>query len=303
MTDPTAQDPFEVPEGYTGDIGNPLEGENVQLPYLAPFVYWANGKIVHKLEGGPRFFGAWGMNDADMGTMLQQSGMGTPPPGWTPYDQVNEQTGNPYTSFMCRYIYVAIFGSRFAWLKDKKNPNDKGKGHYQVLGYMAYPEATTKEMIPFGPVVLTCKSMASKYLKKAVVKFATDTQSARMKFANNLPISAFYSCFGTFGDQRVEEEVGQGNNRKKITPLRLWLPEQIDEPFLRRMFVGKEIAARTATLRKMSTEWLEDWKRYAQDEEQPQGNGSGAQRPVPQPDLVEDHMPPEPPEYDDEMPS
>lgn len=289
MTDPNPQDPFEVPEGYTGDIGNPLDTEGIRLPFLAPNVWWFNGRNQFKKENDQRYFGAWSMNDDDMAAAMQEAGVSQPPLGWVPFDMVNDD-GDNYNAFLNRFICIAIFGSRKTW--DKK----ENKGRYQVLGYLAYPDQDRK-ITPFGPVVLTCKSMASKFLQDAVVDFQTKTQTARRKFANNLPISAFYALLGTWGNQRVEQTVGKGANQKKVTPLRLYLPEQIDEQFLRTYFVGKEIAAKTAALKKEAREWLDAWK-------QPQEPAASNGRDVPQADLVADHMPemPSEPPLDEEPP-
>lgn len=288
---PQVQDPFEVPEGYTGDIGNPLDTEGVRLPFQAPYVWWMNGLNQFKKELDVRYFGGWCMGDEDMGAAIELLGASVPPLGWIPYEMVNGD-GDNYTAFASRFIYLAIFGSRKRW------DTDKNRGHYQVLGYMAYPNEN-KIMVPFSPVVLTCKATAGMFLEKAVIEFSSKTQGSRRKFANNLPISAFYACFGTFGDQRVEQEVGK-DTKKKVTPLRLWLPKQIDEPFLRSFFVGKEIAAQTAELRKDAREWLDAWKQPVQAEAPANGN----RKPAPQADPIADHMPEMPPEppVEDGMP-
>lgn len=296
MADPQAQDPFEVPEGYAGDIGNPLEGEGIRLPFLAPFLWWTNGLNQFKQEQGPRYFGGWTMNDVDM---VAASELSDPKvdftPGWTPFEMVND-AGESYTAFLSRHLYIAVFGSRKKW------DNEKNRGQYQVLGYMGYRTQGSNEMFPFGPVVLTAKSTASMFLQNAVIEFANKTAAARQKYANNLPISAFYACLGSFGDKRVEQEVGK-QVKKKVTPLKLWLPEKLDDNFLRSFFVGREIAARTTELKKQSQEWLAAWKQ-APAPAQGNGNGAGARRPTPQADLAADHMPepPEPPEFDDEAP-
>jgi hypothetical protein len=278
----TPQDPdeFEVPEGYGEDIGNPLDTEGVRLPFMAPYTWWQNGKNVFKKDGGAPYFGGWAMSDVDMASVAAANN-DVLPLQWTSYDLVNDK-GDDYTAFMTRWAYIAVLGTRKRWLQEEN------KGQYQVLAYAAY-QGQNKEIIPFSPVVLTCKGTAGMFLQAAVIKFATQTAAARKKFAHDLPISAFFATIGTFGTTPEAQSVGKEEGKKKmVTPLKLWLPEKIDGSYLHAAFVGKDLAALTASLRKDAKDWLAAWKVAA-----PVKAKEVQEEPEYVPDPIEDHVPPE----------
>jgi hypothetical protein len=274
---------FEVPEGYTGDIGNPLEGEGVRLPFAAPYVWWVNGKDGYKNERSPRFFGGWAMKAEDMALAIDEN-RGINPNGWNSFDMTSDD-GNEYVAYLNRKIFVAVLGTRFRWLADVN------KGQYQVLVYLGFDQ--DKKIIPFTPAVLTAKGTAGMFLRTAINDFSTKTSTLRRKLANNLPVSAFYACLGTFGEVPVIKSVGT-EKKKNVTPVSLWMPANLDEGFLRAMFVGSEIAGVTAGLKKEAADWLAAWKQPAQ-QAQPQQQ---AQR-----QSYADDMPEfSPPPPDDDMP-
>lgn len=274
---------FEVPAGYTEDIGDPLEGESIRLPFLAPIVWWQNGKNAFKKDGGAPYFGGWAMSDVDMAALVS-SNSDALPLGWTSYDLVNDQ-GEDYTAFMTRWAYFAILGARSRWDKQAN------RGFYQVLAYLAY-QNTEKKPVAFAPVVLSSKGMGSKFLRDAVIKFSTQTAAARKKFANDLPISAFYATIGTFGTTPEIQSVGKEEGKKKnVTPLKLWLPEKIDEAYLRAAFIGKDLAALTAGLKKDAGEWLKAWKQAP--EQQPAQPKAEPNEPQYVPDPIGEHIAPE----------
>lgn len=271
---PNDPNDFDVPEGYNDEIGNPLEGEGVRLPFLAPLVWWQNGRPIFKETKGAPYFGGWAMNDVDMGALQAQTD--TLPLGWLSYNLVNDQ-GEDYTAFMARWAYIAILGTRFRWIAEVN------KGQYQVLAYMAY-QAENKAIVPYSPIVLTCKGTAGMFLRQAVIKFATQTAAARKKFAHDLPISAFFATIGTFGPTPETQSVGKEEGKKKsVTPLKLWLPEKIDGGYLHAAYVGREVAELSIGLRKDAADWLADWKQPQKQQRKRTQAGPGEEEYVPDP--------------------
>lgn len=283
---PNDPNEFDIPEGYNEGIGNPLDNEGVRLPFLAPMVWWQNGRPIFKDRGGAPYFGGWAMNDVDMSALHDQTD--TLPLNWLSYDLVNEQ-GEDYTAFMTRWAYFAIIGTRNRWIQEVN------KGHYQVLAYMAY-QGADKSIVPYSPVVLTCKGTAGMFLRQAVIKFSTQTAAARKKFAKDLPISAFFATLGTFGQAPEYQSVGKEEGKKKnVTPVNLWLPEKIDGAYLHAAYVGREIAELSIGLRKDAADWLADWKQPQKQQRKQEQANPGEEEYVPDPMN-------EPPQPDDVSP-
>lgn len=274
---------FEVPDGYGNDIGDPLEGEGVRLPFEAPYLWWTNGKSGYQNEGGPRFFGGWSMTSEDMDAAIDRNA-GVTPAGWKNFEMMNEE-GGTYSAYLSRVAYVAVLGTRTRWVVDQAS--GKGKSQYQALCYLAYVQ--DKKIIPFTPAVLTAKSTAGMFLRDAISDFNTKTRALRKKYANDLPISAFFAMIGSFGDTPNIKAVGK-TTKKNVTAMTLYMPKTLDEGFLRTVFIGKELAGVTAGLRKEASEWLAAWKKAP----------AAAQPQAAQPAYQEDDDYPAPP--DDDLP-
>src|SRR5690606_23854536 len=122
------------------------------------------------------------------------------------------------------------------------------------------------------------------------------TKAVRNKIAPGVPAWCFYLSIGTFGHERKQTMVGK-RAQKAITPITLYVPKEINETLIEKLFVGQETAETMAIYLENAQEWLQAYE----DRQAVHGNGGGRfNQPPPDDDFPLD--PPDPNFDEDEIP-
>lgn len=254
----------ELDPTLTQDLNNPLQtGDYVELPFFAPYLYVINGKANLKKADdkiNPPYFGGFGIAREDFENAVAEFGN---PNSFGFYTMVNQE-GNEYEIYAARAVAVAPIVTRERWVE--------GRSHLQILCLMAYRK--DDHFAPWGPVVLTAKGYASKYLKNALKDWESFTTRVRREYAPKYPANLFYCYVGTFGD-RKQIMVG-GASQSPITPIELYKGKdgQATQDTLLANFVGAETVARMRDYKVQAADWLADWKEAEQTAVH-NGNGNG----------------------------
>ena len=237
---------------------NPTDA--VVLPFFAPVFYWTRGRPnIPEQQSGVQHFGGW---QTDAVRLEEELG------GDIPFERLIRETivtgdGESYDAYVCRYLIVATIGRRFRLTKrtlpdGSLDPQDKGRGHLQVLAYSTGFDKDNKAYIPWLPVVLSAKGMSANSLDKVLKKWQKVTAEARVQ-AGKVSSDFFWNRLGTFGKEVKKETVGKKGAQNYITPIQLMLPDKIDLDFLKKVFVGKEIAEKMGQCAEQAQEWLHAW--------------------------------------------
>ena len=258
---------FNIPQDAMNEMQGAMQGERIELPFFAPTVWWMNGqnnqKQLVKVNGPAPYFGGWAAN-ADELELAPDI-----PPSFVKATLTNRQ-GQEYDVYTTRLVSVAVIAKRQKWVVDDTG---RGKSHVNLLCYLA-SASKEKGYTPWGPVVLSGKSLSGKKVLDALSDFEKRTRTLRAQ-AKGIPAWFFYATLGTFGDKPVQEMAGKGDKQSPITPCQVWLPDTITEDNLKSWFVGEDIAAAMMEFKHQAKDWLEDWKKPDQ-----------AQQAQPEPELT-----------------
>lgn len=234
--------------------------QGVQLPFVAPMMWWKNGEAAlrsTKEIKDARRFGGWGISEEEIANASLEL-----PSAF----QLFEMSGDNglYNAYLARWSYLAPIARRFAWFQ---KPDGNWTSKLNILAYMAEMKQD-KSIVPWGPVVLTAKGYSGKYIDDAVKKFSVSTAKLR----DGDPANFFYHPLGTFAAEPVAEKItGKGGSSSPITPCQLFIPtEGYSTDDMDKYFVGEEVAAVMTDLYDQSREWLDDWnnkKKVAQQEQ------------------------------------
>jgi len=235
-----------------GVQGSMQTGQGLQLPFVAPLVWWKNGEIALKATKevtDARRFGGWGVSEEEIVNADIDL-----PENWHLFEM--NGTKGSYNAYLARFIYVAPIDRRFAWFQ---KPDGKWTTKLNILCYMAEMSKEEKTMFPWGPVVLTAKGFSGMNIDNAFKKFSADTAKLR----DGDPVNYFYHALGTFTKEPVfEMATGKGGASSSITPCQLFLPSSgLTAEEMDRYFVGDDIAAKMVEYRKDAKEWLADWNK------------------------------------------
>jgi hypothetical protein len=234
----------------------------VKLPFSVVLLWWKRGG--DEREDGVRKFGGWvaGYEDVLENASTDNDGMPIIPEKLVQENFVSS-SGNPYSVYSVRNIAFAPIGKRFKWtyrtLSDgSKDPSDKGRGHVQVFGLSSFLD-DNKVYNLWKPVILSAKGLSAKSLQDAISEWERKTLAIRMSEGNGIPSNFFWSHLGTFGNEINKAQVGSGNKSNYITPVQIYLPQEINVDFLKKVFVGKGVATTMSVLAEEAKEWLEEW--------------------------------------------
>lgn len=258
---------FDLDDQITETVDNAWnQQEGVQLPFDHVLFWWKRGdpSVQKDLGSGVRHFGGWAANVDNLfsGAPIIDGNRWIPDV-FVEDTFVSSEEGETYQVYTTRRLAVAVIGQRFRWAY-RRNPDgsivksDRGRGHVQILGLSALPKKD-KSYDTWSPVVMSAKGLSAKALQEAISQWEKATAVLRSSEANSIPANFFWLHLGTFGDEIVKQKVGKGNTTNYITPPQLFQPENITVDFLKRVYVGKENAARMAVLAEEAEEWLADW--------------------------------------------
>ncbi len=244
-------------------------GDTVDLPFPVVYIWALNGQTGYKQQGGALYYGGWACKVDDIQSAAEQQGLQVPSE-WKRVT-IASRDGGEFEAYTTRSIVVAPIGKRESWLLDgQRYPayTEGGRRHLQVLAYLseAHGENGSRQLYPWGPVVLTAKGYQARNLLDAFSKWNKATAQTRWKSAPGVPAWCFYLSIGTYGKERQVVSVGKPGAQSPITPIGVFNYDHMDEEILNSLFVGNETAARMAELQDLSIEWLNAWKGKASAE-------------------------------------
>lgn len=252
-------DLFDLPQEFVNEVAGAMSGEKIELPFVAPYFWWQNGKPAYKALGSAAYFGGWASDADTYEGILHNNGLEIP--GNTKRITLANNEGKEYDVFACRSMPVAVIAKRSRWMIDETT--GKGRGHTQILAYAATGKKTEAgtAYVAWSPVVISGKGLAAKAIEDALRDFDRNTAAARRQYAKNLPAWFFWCNIGTFGDKPEQKMVGSGQ-QSPITPATVYLPKDgvITAEMLKTWYVGGDVAAVMVDLKKQAKEWLEAWR-------------------------------------------
>lgn len=247
---------YALPQEVVNEVKDGMkDSSGVKLPFPAPVMWWMNGKPALKEETeilDATRFGGWGISKEDIDALNV-----APAPSWKLKKMASGQGGGTYEAYICRTAWVAPIARRFAWFENE----GKSKSSVNVLAYL-YLRNEKGEFTEYGAVVLSAKSNSGLELDAAFKKFTALTAKLR----EDTPSQFFFHGIGTFGDTPIFKEVGKGSNVNSITPPQLAIPKD-GFTSLDKYFVGAEVAAKMAQLKRDSAEWIADWEKRGKKNE------------------------------------
>lgn len=233
-----------------------LDG-GASLPFDAPIFYWMRGEPnAPKGNTGVRYYGGWA---CDPSTMIE------PVPSVFALEDFQSSTGQEYQAYAARHLHVAIIAKRQRWVTDESG---HGRGHVQILAFAAVKtKGENAALQPWAPVVMSAKSTSAMALESEIRRWEQVTRMIRRQEFDNIPAWSFYLTIGTFGQDRLQVEVGK-TKKNFITPPRLY-DQQLTASSLGKRLVDVETWKKMGELRDLAEEWLQAWKQ-PQQPQQPQ---------------------------------
>lgn len=237
--------------------GSMDSNQGVQLPFVAPSMWWKNGEAALKPTQeikDARRFGGWGISEEDVANNSLEL------PNTFSLFEMNGNNGN-YNAYLARFVYVAPICRRFVWFQ---KPDGNWTSKLNVLVYMAEMKPE-KELVQWGPVVISAKGFSGKYIDDAFGKFSAKTASMR----DGDPVNYFYHPLGTFTSEPIFEKItGKGGASSPITPCQLFMPKEgYSDSDMDKYFVSEEVAAVMADLLEQAKEWQADWNKKGEKRE------------------------------------
>lgn len=239
-------------------------GGALTLPFPAPTLWVVNGNAQLKQLGGAQYFGGWAANREDIDEARQQNKVDWLPSAFHEEEIVTKdnQTLLVYTA---RNILCAPIAMRRAWVTEEGKrtaaypEGQKARQHVQVLAYLAGKADTNSLAAAWGPVVLSAKGFQANNLMDSFTAWNKHTQTLRRKIAPGVPAWCFYLAIGTFGERKTAM-VGKSGAQSPITPISAFLPTDLTEQTLEKLFVQNDIAGAMGVYLGDAAEWLNAWK-------------------------------------------
>lgn len=264
---------YAIPDDARQVIGSPRpEGEAIQLPFVAPLVWWTNGRPERRPEDGILYTGGWAMKGVDYDLAVAEYGQ---LPYWQ--ETLTDMTGDMGRLYETEYIAVAPFAGRRKWL-DKEKGDDYTGGWLQELCLMGYLDSDASTFVPWGPIVVSTKVYAAKRFGQFINDWSMMTADARKKYAGGRESWYFFMSVGHFGDEPKFVTRGKSNTATYSLPV-LYEYDEVTEAILDMTFVGSGSAAKMAAWKIAADEWIHDkaWR----DDPLPEESGNQNENPYP----------------------
>lgn len=274
--------------------GNMHTGSSVELPFPAPPFFIVNGDAKLAALKNIQYFGGFACSMTRINEAVDHwETAQLPIPGLQEMSIVVE--GSTELEVLAgRSIMIAPIGMRqFSTMKvqgSKKRvaPFTPGaRPGLQVLALLGWRDQQSKQQHAWGPILIT----ASGYQVNHVQKSIGGWQKAIKPFVKQLVpdatasvLNLFWMYMGTFGDRKQELV---GTEKKVITPITSYIPEDLDQAKVNSMYVGEEVAEFMADISEQADEWLKVF--------------ASMQTPVRETPARED-FPEDPPPPDDDIP-
>lgn len=273
-------------------------GGGIELPFKAPVFWWMNGQPQAKpfIQATPAlYYGGWASGqDAIEEVKDERGGV---PTGLALTD-VYAKNGKVIPSYTSRALVVAPIGFRSCWYKGDNGSQTRsvqyfqgGRQHIQVLALTGI-QRQDKSYQSWGPIVISAKGYQASYLQSALKDWKKALEIPRRQYAPDVPAWAFWCALGTFQKEAESHLVGKTGAQSPVTPINLFIPKEITEAMMIRLYVGSEAVDEMVQLLDSSQEWLNAWKQQGQ-------NGAKAAGGLMD---DEDYIPPEPVGEENEIP-
>lgn len=245
---------FTIDKKYQDELKGGLNQQGgVKLPFPAPTVYWNNGDIALKAMPeikDARRFGGWGVDKAEL------EDLGLPPsPAWVLHTMTSRKNGASYEAYLFRSAWVAPIARRSRWVEVDGRPKS-------TVNYLCMLALRNKEgsFLPYGPIVLSAKSLTGKALDDRFAEFRNKTAAIRGEALANF----FFHPIGTYGPEPVfADKKGKGGQSSSVTDPQLYIPaEGYTEAELTKYFVpnvNAELLDQMADYKRLAKEWIAEW--------------------------------------------
>ena len=277
--------------------GNMQTGGAVELPFVAPAFFWVNGDAKLMSLGNFQFFGGWAVSAEKLQLATESwENLQFPIPGLQEAMTALDN-GQSMTVYGSRSLYVAPIGMR-EYSSVLENGQQRrvapftpgGRPGIQVLAVLGYKNPDGS-IFHWAPVLLTARGYQVNHLKKAIKSWQKSIEPVIKRMIPDTDPSAisnlFWMSVGTFGKERKAEMVGT-TNKKPITPIGSFIPENITEDLLTKLYVGSDLAEWMADLAEQAKEWLQVFQLL----EQPARRNQPAESAPPEaPPFPEDEIP------------
>jgi hypothetical protein len=276
----------------------------VELPFPAPAFYIVNGNAQLAALNNFQYFGGFACNTEKLKDAADNwQGAPFPVPGLAAAETALDD-GKKLSVYAARSLLVAPIGMRqFSSTFDPNTGQTRRVAPFtpgarpgiQVLCLLGYKDEQ-KTVQSWTPIMLTTKGYQVNNMQKAFASYQKALKPLIKKSIPDTPPSAivnlFWMSIGTFGPERKQEVVGAGQQRKPITPISAYIPENMDEKTLEYLYVGEETAEWMADLSEQAQDWLKVFQNM-----EPAANAR-SQQPV-HPDVEPEFDMDEPPPTDD----
>jgi hypothetical protein len=253
---------FDIPAEFQEKLKNSMkDNSTVRLSFAAPTMWWMNGKMALKntkqVEDATRF-GGWGITRDEVDNFGSE--LAEVPTYWQLHPDLSNNSGGSYSAYLCRTAWVAPIARRYGWFTDKSG---RSGSKLNVLCYLATMQQD-RTLLPYGPVVLSAKSLTCVDLDKCFKEFAAKTASIR---GGTLP-NYFYHPIGTWGAEPIfTERKSKGGASSSVTPPQLYQPKEggYKVETLQKWFVSVEVVEEMGRLYDLAQDWVNDWKNRKTD--------------------------------------
>jgi len=291
--------PITVPDTAKGAFdGNMQSSAKIELPFNTPPFWIVNGKPAMKSIGGVGYFGGWACEGKKLEAARESwENIPVPPPNLTS-DEIALDNGDLLQCYTARAAYFATIGVRMFSTVSVNGETRRvapftpgARPAIQVLALMGYKDEN-KVIQPWVPVLLTAKGYQVNHLRKAVDTWTNTVKPLLKRMGmDGLHPGLFWAAIGTFGNERKQELVGGTNNRKPITPVQVYIPQNLDEAMLEALYVGPSVAEFMATTSAQAKEWLHAFDNLPQAPKPETAHQDYGEPPIDEPPPPEDDIP------------
>lgn len=252
--------------------GNMNDRSVIELPFPCPPFFVVNGEESMEELKNILYFGGFACTTEKLQTASEHwKDAPFPIPGFVKMN--HKVKGAKIEVLAARSLVVSIIGVReYSSIEDSASgrksrmpPYTKGaRPGIQVLCVLGYRDEQ-KAIHPWGPVMLTAQGYQVNHIKDSIQSYRKAIKPFVKKLipdATDSMLNLFWMYLGTFGEfQSVT--VGAGNNSQSITPIKTFIPEDLDEHKVENMYVGEGMAEFMADLSEQSQEWLSVFTKMA----------------------------------------
>ncbi|MBI5954403.1 MAG: hypothetical protein HY865_22325 [Chloroflexi bacterium] len=236
----------------------------VELPFPCPAFYVINGNPELEALQNSLYFGGWAANNENIKKTTEKWDVPEKIPGM--YELKRSKGDKTYFVQSARSIAFAPIGMRMYssievnGVERRVAPFTKGASPgIQVLGILGHKNEQ-RQLQAWAPVMLTASGYQVSHIQRS---FETWRKAIMPHVKKLIPdytdsvLNLFWMYIGTFGDMaQVPAGPPRRDGQKYITPIRPYVPDDLDEKKVESLFVGEGIANFMADIHEEAKEWL-----------------------------------------------